>query len=318
MPNQQPALIQEFSLIPPKLPVFARHESFHPRFGWLKKAYDAAIADPDVFHRDNAQVTLGVGKNMVRAIRYWAVAFKILQEALLPDRDAAGVIATEFGVRLLDSDTGWDPYIEHPGTLWLLHWRLLQAPSQATAWDFAFHHYRRPGFAADELTAALLEYKAHKYPMAKGNESSLKKDVACLLRMYVPGRKRPEVLEDSIDSPFTELGLIGHGAERNHYVFRLGGKRSLPNEVVVAACLEHAESIRSTERTISLSRLLYDPGSPGMAFKLNEAALAHALDAVPAGKSGMSLHDAAGVVMATLPEQPEDAAMRVLGAMYGH
>ena len=28
--------------------VFARHETFHPQFGWLKKGFDAATQDPEV------------------------------------------------------------------------------------------------------------------------------------------------------------------------------------------------------------------------------------------------------------------------------
>ena len=29
---------------------FARHETFHPRFGWFRKAFVAAADDPNVFH----------------------------------------------------------------------------------------------------------------------------------------------------------------------------------------------------------------------------------------------------------------------------
>ncbi|MCT7964099.1 DUF4007 family protein [Laspinema sp. D1] len=50
-------------------PVFARHETFHPRFGWLKKGFDKAKEDPGVFLAEDAPVRLGVGKNMVRSIR---------------------------------------------------------------------------------------------------------------------------------------------------------------------------------------------------------------------------------------------------------
>jgi hypothetical protein len=60
--------------------VFARHETFHPRFGWLKKGFDRASEDSEVFLREDAPVQLGVGKNMVRSIRYWCVAFKLLAD----------------------------------------------------------------------------------------------------------------------------------------------------------------------------------------------------------------------------------------------
>lgn len=43
-------------------PIFARHETFHPRFGWLKKGFDRASDDAEVFLRDDAPIRLGVGK----------------------------------------------------------------------------------------------------------------------------------------------------------------------------------------------------------------------------------------------------------------
>ena len=58
-------------------PVFARHETFHPRYGWVKKAYDAGAKDPHVFNEDMAVVRLGVGKNMVKSIRHWGHAFRV-------------------------------------------------------------------------------------------------------------------------------------------------------------------------------------------------------------------------------------------------
>ena len=59
---------------------FAGHESFPPRSLWPKKAYDAAQRDPESFGDEGAMVELGVGKNMVRAIRHWGLSFGILAE----------------------------------------------------------------------------------------------------------------------------------------------------------------------------------------------------------------------------------------------
>ena len=63
---------------------FARHETFCPRYGWLKKGFDAIKKYPDIFTRDDAIEILGVGKNMVRAIRFWCVAFKITKPIIKP------------------------------------------------------------------------------------------------------------------------------------------------------------------------------------------------------------------------------------------
>ena len=39
-------------------PIFARHETFHPRYGWLKKGFDKALDDPIIFSKENAPVRL--------------------------------------------------------------------------------------------------------------------------------------------------------------------------------------------------------------------------------------------------------------------
>ena len=44
-------------------PIFSRHETFHPRFGWLKKGFDKAHEDNAIFSKESAPVVLGVGKN---------------------------------------------------------------------------------------------------------------------------------------------------------------------------------------------------------------------------------------------------------------
>ena len=57
--------------------VFARHETFHPRYLWFRKAYVAVKDDPNIFTQTDAPIRLGVGKNMVRAIRFWGDSSEI-------------------------------------------------------------------------------------------------------------------------------------------------------------------------------------------------------------------------------------------------
>src|SRR6185437_16640708 len=60
---------------------FSGHETFTLRHGWLKKALDAVSQDRNIFTKENAMVELGVGKNMVRSIRHWALATDVLAES---------------------------------------------------------------------------------------------------------------------------------------------------------------------------------------------------------------------------------------------
>jgi hypothetical protein len=98
------------------LPVFSfsGHETFVFRYGWLKKAYDAARENAQVFGDDQAIVTLGVGKNMVRSIRHWALATGVLAEE--PKTRGTHLGATPLADFLFGA-TGHDPYLEDPNTL---------------------------------------------------------------------------------------------------------------------------------------------------------------------------------------------------------
>lgn len=64
----------------PSKTAFGRHETFALRYSWLTKGYQKNVASKkeDVFTSDNATVELGVGKNMVAAIRYWLRASQMI------------------------------------------------------------------------------------------------------------------------------------------------------------------------------------------------------------------------------------------------
>ena len=107
-------------------PVFSGHGTFPMRYGWLKKVYDACVnirnkngdISKDLFNNDEAIVILGVGKNMVASMRYWATNTGILSLK-------RGILSlTEFADELF-ADDGLDPWMENYATLWFLHWNLI-------------------------------------------------------------------------------------------------------------------------------------------------------------------------------------------------
>lgn len=291
------------------IPVFARHETFHIRFGWLKKGFDAASQDPEVFLKEDAPVRLGVGKNMVRSIRYWCLAFKVLEERAT----LRGVYPTAFGQNLL-SDRGWDEFLEDPASLWLLHWNLLKPACLATAWHFFFNSFRLIEFSSDDVYAALSDYR--KSFSTKIADSSLKKDLNCILRMYVEQETKSTANEDSLDCPFTALGILQAASASNRFAFRIGAKSALPPEVIVAACLEFAAWTNGAQRTIALSRLAFDPDSPGLVFKLTENAIATAIEEIFRTWSTIQLRETAGLIQLSYHQAPTELAEQLLNRYY--
>lgn len=254
-------------------PAFARHETFHLRFGWLRKGFAAAQRDSGVFTRPDATVALGVGKNMVSAIKYWCQAHKVIEQTENPARPRLpNWRPSAFGKQLLDED-GWDPWLEDPASLWLLHWKLLDQKSLAPVWWTAFNLFVPEQFEEHQLTDLVVELTS-----AAGwktvNESSIKKDVDCLLRTFAIRRIGRQTMDDILDCPTRQLGLIAPAVgEPRSWRFVTGPKPSLPPAIVAYACLDFLTKASAKESTISLARLASDPGSPGRAFRLTESNL---------------------------------------------
>ena len=296
---------------------FARHETFHPRYGWFRKAYAAAAEDPFVFGRPDAPVILGVGKNMVRAIRFWGLAAKLIVEDPAPaNRRSPGLIPTFLGHALFDK-FGWDRYMEDPGTLWLLHWLLLAPPSRLPVWWLAFNEFDAVEFTDRELTdatSAQLEASAWGAP----HQSSINKDVTALLRAYAPAeRSNRRSIDDVLDCPLRDLNLIGRSAATGRFRFTLSTKATLPPAVAAYAALDWVARSDVGGNTVTLSRLAHEPGSVGRAFKLGADELLAALEPAVEASDGLSLVAPTGAVQLSWSTPPAEAAVQLLDDYYG-
>lgn len=283
--------------------VFARHETFHPRFSWLKKGFDALCKDPNIFLRDDAPTILGVGKNMARSIRYWCEAFKLIQK----DQP------TEWGYQIFNQ---WDNYLEDIASLWLLHWSLLKPPCYATAWWITFNQIRQIEFNVDILLETITNYCISLNRNIAS--SSLRKDVNCILRMYTNQEQKANLTEDTIDSPFAQLGLIKSTEDKKYFFFNIGCKDNLPPEVVVFACLDYISFFMRDKQqgTVSIPRLLYEPNSPGIVFKLSEAALCEAIEKVAYAHPSIHLSDSAGLIQLSFSDFPQVLSKHIMNSYY--
>jgi Protein of unknown function (DUF4007) len=292
---------------------FARHETFHPRFGWVKKGFDAVSKNPDIFFSVDAHIQLGVGKNMAASIRHWCSAFKVIEPLKTEDERLRGNRPSRFGEQLL-SVNGWDPFLEDLASLWLLHWNLLKSPCQATAWKFIFDEFHKADFTRDDLLNELFAYR-NKLSL-KVRDSSLEKDITCLLRMYVDQQHKKHITEETLDCPFVELGIIQSAGDPQHYTFRVGAKSSLPSAIIVAAALEYVAHYYPEQRTISIASLTYGKSSPGLAFKLTESAICQAIDDVSYKPGGVDLMDTAGLLQMSFRDEPIGLMRRILKHYY--
>ncbi len=101
--------------------------------------------------------------------------------------------------------------------------------------------------------------------------ATIKRDVACLVRTYAPLHTAgAPLMEDSLESPLSELGLIRATGQRDGFRFIRGPKTSLSAGVFSYAVNDYWSWMSPTSNTLSFEALAYGPGSPGRVFQLGE------------------------------------------------
>jgi hypothetical protein len=256
-------------------PQFSGHETFPLRQLWLRKAYEAVRSVPEnttkaIFSDEAAIARFGVGKNMVTSMRFWATACNVIRDG------DTGYSSTELGDLLFDQECGLDPYCEKPATTWLVHWILSSTPERTTTWYYVFNHIAQQVFDRDALVNALSGLISEH--SLRISIATLKRDVDCCIRSYVPraGGDSPEEMSEPL---LGELGLIQQNA-RGAFEFRRGSKRSLPDGVFAYALLDYWQRLEHQGAVMAFDRVAHDYGSPGRVFKLDEDTVAERLIAL--------------------------------------
>ncbi len=287
-------------------PPFGGHEKFVFRQGWLKKGLDAALRDPLVFSREDAFVELGVGKNMAAAIRYWGLALGLLNYIPGAGSQTRAIEPSKLGRSLL-ADGGWDPYLEDIGSLWLLHWLLASNQERGLVWYLIFSRYFDVEFRKQQITEFIRKQLTQMG--IETTEGMVTREVDVFLRTYVPsqGRKGGN-FEESLDCPLVDLNLLRLSPGDGVYRFDIGAKSSLPAAVFGYALFGFLNTIAAQRRTATVDECVYQPGSPGQIFKLDENSVMTYLEQLESLTNGaLRLQETAGLrqiyLHTILPEQ---------------
>lgn len=174
------------------------HEKFPLREGWINKALMIIPKNPDIFLRKDATDMFGIGSNMVKSLRYWMKAF-----GLTVENRSSGAELTDIGKII----AYYDPYLENPFTLWIMHSYIAKNKNEATTWYMFFNHCDADDLEKGEIESILLR-EIKKYAAGQSfSEKSLSNDVDVLLNMYSRNKEKSDPEEKNI-SPFSQLELI--------------------------------------------------------------------------------------------------------------
>ncbi|WP_260291225.1 DUF4007 family protein [Sedimenticola hydrogenitrophicus] len=274
----------------PKKVGFGRHETFALRYSWLTKGIKALSDNPSIFNDEDATVTLGVGKNMVNAIRYWLLASRLIEPA---DK---GFKTTAIGEAIFGVN-GYDEYLEDEATIWLIHWLIASNSEQATAWFWFFNSFHKPEFETGDVVAALLDFTEQKIT-TKCAATTVEKDAAMVLRMYARARGNTRTpLEDTLDSPLIQLRLITQSSVGRGYSSVPAERDGLPIGIFGYVVADLFNELGASE--LPIEDLMYSKAghpSPGAIFRLTENALLTKLEKLVTAIPGIfEVRESAGI-----------------------
>ncbi|QQX75993.1 MULTISPECIES: DUF4007 family protein [Aequorivita] len=280
---------------------FSGHDSFQCRQLWLKKGYDY-VQEGKNFNDEDAVVELGVGKNMVSSIRFWLKAFNIIDNKDIP---------TEFGKRLFDDETGYDPFLEDEASLWLLHYQLVKN-GFASIYSIIFNEFRKEKlFFNKETFVNYMKRIGESNPDLNFNENTVAKDFIVFSNLYKSDPESKDV-EDSFSGILSEIELLktsGKGKDEQFFIEN-SERDDLPESIVLYAILDNPNYTNS----ISLNSLEFDWNSPGSIFALNRSGLMNKIADIIDDSKEVTFTDQAGIK--ELQFKKKEDAYKILDRYY--
>ena len=235
---------------------FGGHETFALRDNWLFKGLQLLKTNEDLLTSSDqrqAIACLGVGKNMVKAIRYWLLATDFAQTT---DK---GLSPSVIG-QLIDK---YDPYYDRVGSIWLIHYFLACNKNWATTWYWFFNK-----FAVSEFTQESASQHLQNFCQAVGKKVSsttLTRDLNVLLQMYTEvdfcQNKTPE---DLTVCPLTRLSLL----RKSNDLYQLVNPEAVPVEIFGYALVRCQQQWFPELPQFSFEELLVRDCSPTKIFCL--------------------------------------------------
>jgi len=263
---------------------FSGHETFVCRYAWLPKAIREVSKNPLLFkNEDKAMVSLGVGKNMIRSICFWAEQAQVITK---PKGSQAHEVP-RLGHDLFGHES-YDPYLENSQTLWLLHWKISTNPATPLFfWHQLLNYWHRAEFSESEIIPFFMK-NAPPLGTNLRAQSTLESGFRVFVNSYVATRSpKGEVAEDNLDSPLVELDLVrrigdrrvdGLGPRETIYAFNLDDKPAVTSALFAYCLHDFWMNNYPEEKTLPFRTIAVAPGSPGQIFKIPETAVRRHLD----------------------------------------
>ncbi|MCR5108291.1 MAG: DUF4007 family protein [Lachnospiraceae bacterium] len=249
--------------------VINKHGSFYLRSGWGTKIIQAVEADEMIFSPANEQEAvdkIGLGRVMIKALRYWADA-----AGLTTEEKVQGGIA-ERKTDLFDLIEANDRYFQKPGSLLLLHRNIALNEENATAWYWAFNEFDKQAFTKEEFVDGLHYYLAVNEMSIK--KAAVDKEFNCFKNTYLAEKKFDikTVMDEDTYPFFGSLHLLRINEDKKFEKTYLT-KAEMPLHIMIYALAKDNPEESGHRGQISIDKIMEEKRQVGRYFPMRYSKL---------------------------------------------
>ncbi|MFC5772829.1 DUF4007 family protein [Ectobacillus antri] len=246
---------------------YGQHQSFYLRDRWLSKAIRQLKKDNRFFYDEEAFEKMGLGKNMVKSLRYWAIATGVVEETFNEERKKVHLI-TSFGNLIFE----YDRFIRFQDTAAIIHYHMCSKREPSTAW-FWFFNIMNETIATKEAIMEKFSEWVEENEKKVISMSSLKRDIECLIKLYTSGQGIEDP-EEVIQSPLNKLSIL---EERKGIVYKKAlASNNIGKTALLYILLDHKQ--KNEIDTVSVDELVSEKGLWGKVFNMSRANIVNALN----------------------------------------
>lgn len=251
--------------------VVNKHGSFYLRSGWGTKIIDAVKEDETIFSPNNEQAAvdnIGLGRVMIKALRYWSDAIGLTEEEKRP----TGI--SKKRTSLFDLIDMHDRYFQRMGSLLLMHRNLARNIKTATAWYWAFNEFKAQAFTKEDFVDGL-----HAFLGVNGvnvKRAATEKEFNCFKNTYIGEGKfdRKTIVDDDTYPFLAPLHLLRINDEKKYEKVSIT-KADMPCEILIySIAYDNGDELTGWEqKQISIDQLMEDKLQIGKYYNIRYSKL---------------------------------------------
>lgn len=249
--------------------VINKHGSFYLRSGWGTKIIQAVEADDMIFSPANEQEAvdrIGLGRIMIKALRYWADASGLTIE----NKVQGGIV--EKKTALFDLIETNDRYFQKPGSLLLLHRNIALNEERSTAWYWAFNEFDKQAFTKEEFVEGLHCFLAVNGMSIK--RAAVDKEFNCFKNTYLAEKKFDikTVMDEDTYPFFGSLHLLRVNEDKKFEKTYLT-KAEMPLHILIYAIAKDNPEASNHRGQVGIDKIMEEKRQVGKYFPMRYSKL---------------------------------------------